>query len=145
MIRMIGRYIYNEWLVKEEALRIGERFLNQMPEIREENEIKWKKGTGESFRLLCTLLKGNAIRTKTLNLYSNNHPWVRVGWQIMMKKVTIIGNNIGDDGARMISEGLKSNSTLTTLNLSCDEEERGIHNVNDKNEINREQYWSRRS
>ena len=59
---------------------------------------------------------------------------MRVGWQMMiMMKETIIGNNIGDDGARMISEGLKSNNTLTTLNLGCDEEERGIHNVNEKN------------
>ncbi len=31
--------------------------------------------------------------------------------------------NIGAEGAKMISEGLKSNSTLTTLNLSCDEKE----------------------
>ena len=60
--------------MKEESLRIGERLLNQMPEIREENEIKWnEKGTGENFRLLCILLKGNAIRTKTLNLFGNNH------------------------------------------------------------------------
>ena len=27
------------------------------------------------------------------------------------------GNEIGDEGARMISEGLKSNSTLTELDL----------------------------
>ena len=32
-----------------------------------------------------------------------------------------IVNKIGDEGARMISEGLKNNSTLTKLNLSCDE------------------------
>ena len=30
-----------------------------------------------------------------------------------------MGNNIGAEGARMISEGLKCNSTLTTLNLMC--------------------------
>ena len=30
-------------------------------------------------------------------------------------------NNIGDEGARMISEGLKCNSTLTTLYLGGDE------------------------
>ena len=29
------------------------------------------------------------------------------------------GNDIGDEGARMISEGLKSNSTLIELNLLC--------------------------
>ena len=31
------------------------------------------------------------------------------------------GNNIGDSGARMISESLKTNTTLTYLNLCCDE------------------------
>ena len=30
-------------------------------------------------------------------------------------------NNIGDSGARMIIESLKTNTTLTTLNLGCDE------------------------
>ena len=38
-------------------------------------------------------------------------------------KNEIIGNKIGDEGARMISEGLKSNSTLTYLNLYSDEKE----------------------
>ena len=31
-----------------------------------------------------------------------------------------IGNDIGDEGAKMIIEGLKSNSTLIELNLICD-------------------------
>ena len=34
------------------------------------------------------------------------------------------GNNIGEEGVRMVSEGLKSNSTLTKLNLEGDEERR---------------------
>ena len=29
---------------------------------------------------------------------------------------------MGDKGAKMISEGMKSNSTLTSLNLKCEEE-----------------------
>ena len=33
------------------------------------------------------------------------------------------GNNIGAEGARMISESLKTNTTLTELDLSCDENE----------------------
>ena len=32
-------------------------------------------------------------------------------------------NKIGDEGAKMISEGMKSNSTLTTLGLGCDDKE----------------------
>ena len=39
---------------------------------------------------------------------------------IIMKQ---IGNKIGDEGAKMISEGLKSNSTLTSLWLNGDEKE----------------------
>ena len=35
-----------------------------------------------------------------------------------------IGNDIGDSGARMISEGLKINSTLTKLDLICGEKRR---------------------
>ena len=34
-----------------------------------------------------------------------------------------IGNKIGDSGARMISEALKTNTTLTQLDLSSDEKE----------------------
>ena len=32
-------------------------------------------------------------------------------------------NNIGAEGARMISEALKINTTLTTLDLCCDDNE----------------------
>ena len=32
------------------------------------------------------------------------------------------GNEIGDEGAKMISEGMKSNSTLTSLDLGGEEE-----------------------
>ena len=31
------------------------------------------------------------------------------------------GNKIGDEGAIQISESLKTNTTLTELNLSCDD------------------------
>ena len=42
-----------------------------------------------------------------------------------MKLIEIIwtDNNIGDEGARMISEALKTNTTLTTLGLGSDENE----------------------
>ena len=39
----------------------------------------------------------------------------------MIKWKIWTGNNIGESGARMISESLKTNTTLTKLNLSCDE------------------------
>ena len=33
-------------------------------------------------------------------------------------------NGIGDEGAKSMSEAMKSNTTLTSLNLGCEEEER---------------------
>ena len=39
----------------------------------------------------------------------------------IMKSVYIIENKIEDEGAKIIGEGLKSNSTLTELNLGCEE------------------------
>ena len=39
----------------------------------------------------------------------------------MINWIIWTGNNIGVEGARMISESLKINTTLTELDLSCDE------------------------
>ena len=38
-----------------------------------------------------------------------------------LKIVIWTDNNIGDEGARMIGEALKTNTTLTKLHLWCDE------------------------
>ena len=38
-------------------------------------------------------------------------------------------NNIGESGARMISESLKTNTTLTKLDLRCDEIEWNEMNI----------------
>ena len=35
--------------------------------------------------------------------------------------LNLTGKHIGVEGARMLSEGLKTNTTLTGLNLGCDE------------------------
>ena len=35
------------------------------------------------------------------------------------------GNNIRDEGAKSMSEMLKSNTTLTSLDLGCEEDEKG--------------------
>ena len=54
--------------MEEKALQLGARLLNEMPELRTNNYINWNKdGFGENFRLLCILLKGNAIKTKTFD------------------------------------------------------------------------------
>ena len=56
-----------------------------------------------------------------------------------MKIIEIwIDNIIGNEGAEMLSESLKTNTTLTVLNLSCDE------NMNYKNDIN-EDKWNMNS
>ena len=46
-----------------------------------------------------------------------------------MKSEKWTGNKIGDEGARMISEVLKSNSTLIELDLECDENEEWIKRI----------------
>ena len=60
-----------------------------------------------------------------------------------MKNENWTGNCNGAEGARMISEGLKSNSTLTELNLECDENEEWMdkenRDQNDRNENENEQ------
>ena len=55
-------------------------------------------------------------------------------------------SDIGDEGAKMIGEVLKNNSTLTTLELYGDEKQEGNAvkkdvDDNDRSKINREQYW----
>ena len=34
------------------------------------------------------------------------------------------GNKIGDEGAGLLSEALKTNTTLTTINLRCEQEDK---------------------
>ena len=62
------------------------------------------------------------------------------------------GNKIGDTGATSLSEALKSNTTLTTLNLwSETKERRHTRDVHKQftpflsHNINRQQYWKYRS
>ena len=46
------------------------RLLDKMPELKTAKEIYWEEtGAGKNLRLLCTLLKENAIPTETLNFY----------------------------------------------------------------------------
>ena len=43
-----------------------------------------------------------------------------------IKKVSWKANDFGDEGVKMLSEGLKSNSSLTKLNLGSNEREHGV-------------------
>ena len=42
------------------------------------------------------------------------------------------GNEIGDEGAKAISEMIRVNTTLTTLDLSCEEEGKGKEKEQEK-------------
>ena len=44
----------------------------------------------------------------------------RANQGVLIKNLTVTGAASGDDGAVMISEGIKSNSSLTELNLECE-------------------------
>ncbi len=49
-----------------------EGLLNKMPKLKTKEVITWKEvGAGENLRVLCTLLKENAIPTKTLIFWCN--------------------------------------------------------------------------
>jgi len=93
---------------KEEALRKADELLKSQPDLRTATEFGWnEEGAGSELLMLSELLKANAIPLKTLNLG---------------------GCNIGDEGAIMISESLKTNTTLTTLDL-------GVNNIGDEGAI----------
>ena len=56
----------------EETWKEGEELIKRIPELKTNNEIRWiEKETGENFRLMCELLKANAIPTKALDLISD--------------------------------------------------------------------------
>ena len=42
-------------------------------------------------------------------------------WNTNCKRMKWTDNNIGDEGAMKISESLMTNTTLTYLNMSCDD------------------------
>ena len=52
------------------------------------------------------------------------------------------GNSVGDSGARMISESLKTNTTLTTLNLYGDEKWSKMKWMNNNKENERMKEWN---
>ena len=56
-------------LRRREDLKEGGKLLKRRPKLKPEEELRWKEeGAGEKLRMLCELLKGNAIPTKSLNL-----------------------------------------------------------------------------
>lgn len=72
----------------EETWKKGEELIKRIPELKTNNEIKWReKGAGENFRLMCELLKANAIPTKELNLYGDEK-WSKMKWIIIIIKKT---------------------------------------------------------
>jgi len=55
--------------VDEETWKEYEELIKKFPELITNNEIRWReKGAGDNFRLMCELLKENAIPTQTLVL-----------------------------------------------------------------------------
>ena len=59
--------------MKVKAMRDGGGLLDLKPQLGTERVINWiEKGSRTNFKLLCLLLKGNAIPADTLNLYCEN-------------------------------------------------------------------------
>ncbi len=49
--------------------------------------------------------------------------WREEKWKEKKNEKKWIGNEIGNEGAKSLSETLKINTSLTSLNLACDEKE----------------------
>ena len=65
------------------------------------------------------------LKTNTID-WTESELWWKLKWIKKKKNKEMINdkwtaNNIGAEGARMISETLKTNTTLTKLDLGCDE------------------------
>ena len=70
----------------EETWKKGEELIKRIPELKTNNEIRWiEKGAGKNFRLMCELLKANAIPAKQLYLGSDEK-WSKMEWTIVIKK-----------------------------------------------------------
>jgi len=67
--------------------------------------------------------------------------WLGVKERKRMNKVWT-GNDIGPEGAIMISEGLKCNSTLTRLNLKGDEKNDKVRKEEEKNNNEKNVIWT---
>ena len=53
----------------EETWKKGEELIKVTRNLKADNKIEWvDDGAGDEFRLLCELLKGNALPTKRLSL-----------------------------------------------------------------------------
>jgi len=68
--------------------------------------------------IIIIIKKTKEWKNEMKNINDNENTEER--WQMIKWKIWT-GNNIGESGTRMISESLKTNTTLTVLNLSCDE------------------------
>ena len=105
--------------------------------------------------MISEVLKSNSTLTDLELRCDENEEWIykeNKDKKIEMKKMKKwTDNHIGAEGARMISEGLRSNSTLTTLNLRGEENEEWIDSedrgklIEMESVMNRQQYWRWRS
>ena len=78
----------------------------------------------EGARALSDALKTNTT-LQELNLHSEQDESEEDGWiaDIANNYNLQIGSRIGDEGARALSEALKINTTLQSLNLSCEKDQ----------------------
>ena len=79
----------------------------------------------EGARALSEALKVNTT-LQSLNLFGEQEQSVEDGWiaDIANNKHQQAGNDIGEEGARALSDALKTNTSLQSLNLRCEQEVR---------------------
>ena len=80
----------------------------------------------EGARALSDALKTNTT-LQSLNLGGEQEESEEDGWiaDIVYNKHQKADNGVGAEGARALSEALKTNTTLQSLNLACEQEESG--------------------
>ena len=122
-----------------------------------EIELSTDNSIGETgVKSLSESLKSNTTLTE-LNLSSEDkrkkthkrHPSTIHSFSFLILST---GNNIGDTGVSSLSESLKSNTTLNTLNLGSEDKRKKIHRIHPStihssfsHHINREHHWRKRS
>ena len=99
----------------------------------------------KSNKTLTQLNLGGKHKRNSTQTASINNPF----FFILIKST---GENIGETGATSLSDALKANTTLTELNLNCEDKRNNTQMASINNslffifiKINRQQHWRKRS
>ena len=94
----------------------GKKLLEEEPGLMEARNVEWEEdGVGPGVEGLCDLLSANTTPTDVLNLEGKF--WLSSFFFREERTHLCIGNMIRNEGAQLLGEMLKTNTTLTKLVL----------------------------